>query len=103
EGFSQNDFDSKIQALTLENEDLKKNLSRFEKGKNIFQENHKNFPISNCSNKRCFYCCRRGHIVPNCPFKKKHTSKWRWVPKGTFSCGTNPIGPKEIWVPRTNV
>src|SRR5262249_47778388 len=102
EDFSKEDFSSKIQALSLENDNLKNSISRFEKGKNVFYGNHKHLHISNGSNKRCFYRCRKGHIVTYCPFKKKkHTFSWKWVPKGTTHFCANPIGPKEIWIPRT--
>ena len=52
----------------------------------------------------CFYCNHKRHYQFSCPLKRNMGVKKVWVPKGTHvpnELNTNPIGPKLIWVPKS--
>ena len=48
----------------------------------------------------CHYCCRAGHTIEKCKFRRFLVPKgiYQWKPKGNH-VSTYPLGPNENWVP----
>ena len=58
------------------------------------------------ANITCFHCNHKGHFQFSCPIKSKMNvgMKKVWVSKGTqvqYALSFNPLGPKLIWVPKS--
>jgi hypothetical protein len=51
-------------------------------------------------NLNCLYCCKKGHIIAKCRFRRFLVPKgiFQWLPKCNQSF-THTLGPNENWVP----
>ena len=50
---------------------------------------------------KCHFCCRKGHFVSNCKFKKLANQGWKlvWIAKKSVF-DTNHPGPNLNWGPK---
>lgn len=67
-----------------------------------FVENGSNRKITSSHNLYCHYCCKKGHTIAKCKFRRLFVPKvdFQWFLRCNQSF-INPQGPNEDWVPST--